>query len=122
MELDISKELSEAFRALAANQLIMQSSFNRWKDTTIEEAHFEELKDAGVETLDVALDAQRRRSQAEIAFYTALCEYNKVIALIHRRKGTILPYCGVCFSEGLGQARPIRTPKSMPDDAEQVAS
>lgn len=100
MELDISKELSESFRALAANQLIMQSSFNRWKETTIEERHFEELKDAGVETLDVALDAQRRRSQAEIAFYTALCEYNKVIALIHRRKGSILPYCNVCFSEG----------------------
>ncbi len=100
MELDVSKELSESFRALAANQLIMQSSFNRWKETTIEERHFEELKDAGIETLDVALDAQRRRSQAEIAFYTALCEYNKVIALIHRRKGSILPYCGVCFSEG----------------------
>lgn len=100
MELDITKEMSESFRALAANQLIMQSSFNRWKETTIEERHFEELKDAGVETLDVALDAQRRRSQAEIAFYTALCEYNKVIALIHRRKGSILPYCNVCFSEG----------------------
>lgn len=100
MELDIQKELAEAMRALAANLMIMQSSFNRWKDTTIEEEHFERLQDAGVETLDVALDAQRRRSQAEVAFYTALCEYNKVIALIHRRKGTILPYCGVHFSEG----------------------
>ena len=100
MELDISKELSEAFRALAANQLIMQASYNRWKDTTIEKNHFDRLKDAGVATLDVALDAQRRRSQAEIAFYTAMCEYNKVIALIHRRKGTILPYCGVEMSEG----------------------
>ena len=100
MELDISKELTEAFRALAANQMIMQSSFNRWKDTTTEEEHFKRLEDAGVETLDVALDAQRRRSQAEIAFYTALCEYNKTIALIHRRKGTILAYSGICFAEG----------------------
>ena len=100
MELDITKELSESMRALAANQLIMLSSFNRWKDTTIEEEHFERLQDAGVETLDVALDAQRRRSQAEVAFYTAMCEYNKVIALIHRRKGTILPYSGVHFNEG----------------------
>jgi outer membrane protein TolC len=100
MELDVTRELSEAMRALAANQMIMRSSFNRWKDTTIEEEHFQRLKDEGVETLDVALDAQRRRSQAEIAFYTAMCEYNKVIALIHRRKGTTLPYCGVEFSEG----------------------
>lgn len=100
MELDVTRELSEAIRALAANQLIMQSSFNRWKDTTIEEEHFETLKDEGVETLDVALDAQRRRSQAEVAFYTALCEYNKVISLIHRRKGTTLAYCGIQFTEG----------------------
>jgi len=78
MELDITKELAEAMRALAANQLIMLSSFNRWKDTTTEEEHFKRLQDAGVETLDVALDAQRRRSQAAVAFYTAMCEYNKV--------------------------------------------
>lgn len=100
MELDVEKNLSEAVRALATNQKLMVSYFNRWKDTTTEEKHFERLKDAGVETLDVALDAQRRRSDAEIAFYQAVCEYNKLIALIHRRKGTILPYSGVGFSEG----------------------
>jgi len=100
MELDVTRELTEAMRALAANQMIMRASFNRWKDTTIEEEHFQRLQEEGVETLDVALDAQRRRSQAAIAFYTALCEYNKTIALIHRRKGTTLPYCGVDFSEG----------------------
>lgn len=99
-ELEISKELSEAFRALQANQAIMQSSYNRWKETTIEKDHFEELEIEGVETLDVALDAQRRRSQAEIAFYTAVSEYNKVIALIHRRKGTALAHSGIEFSEG----------------------
>ncbi len=99
-ELDVTRELSDAIRALAANKRIMHSSFNRWKDTTIEEDHFLELKDAGVETLDVALNAQRRRAEAEDSFYRALCEYNKVIALIHRRKGTILPYNGIEFAEG----------------------
>ena len=99
-ELEVSKELSEAFRALQANQSIMQSSFNRWKETRIESDHFEELEIEGVETLDVALDAQRRQSQAEIAFYTAVCEYNKVIAIIHRRKGTTLPHAGIHFTEG----------------------
>lgn len=99
-ELEVSKELSEAFRALQANQAVMQSSFNRWKETRIERDHFEELEIEGVETLDVALDAQRRQSQAEIAFYTAVCEYNKVIALIHRRKGTTLPHAGIHFTEG----------------------
>ena len=99
-ELEVGKELSEAFRALQANQSIMQSSFNRWKETRIESDHFEELEIEGVETLDVALDAQRRQSQAEIAFYTAVCEYNKTIALIHRRKGTTLPHAGIHFTEG----------------------
>ena len=99
-ELEVIKELSEAFRALEANQAIMQSSYNRWKETTIEKDHFEQLEEEGVETLDVALDAQRRRSQAEIAFYTAVTEYNKVICLIHRRKGTTLPHSGIAFSEG----------------------
>ena len=100
VELEVIKELSEAFRALEANQAIMQSSYNRWKETTIEKDHFKELEEEGVETLDVALDAQRRRSQAEIAFYTAVAEYNKVICLIHRRKGTTLPHSGITFSEG----------------------
>lgn len=99
-ELDMTRELSEAIRALAANQLIIQSSFNRWKSTTIEKEHFERLEDAGVNELNVALDAQKRRSQSERDFYTAICEYNKVIALIHRRKGTILAYNGIDFSEG----------------------
>ncbi len=100
LELDTTRELADAIRALAANLRIMQTSFNRWCNTKIEEEHFRNLADAGVETLDVALDAQRRRAQAEVAFYTALSEYNKVIALIHRRKGTILAYNGIGFDEG----------------------
>ncbi len=99
-ELDIVRELEDAFAALDANRVKMQKSFSRWGNTKVEEDHFKALQNAGVETLDVALDAQRRRAQAEIAFYTSLCEYNKMIALIHRRKGTILAYNGVCFAEG----------------------
>jgi len=104
-ELEVSKELAESFRALQANQSIMQSSFNRWKETRIEGEHFDELEIEGVETLDPALDAQRRQSQAEVAFHTAVCEYNKVIALIHRRKGTTLPHAGIHFSEGAWSAK-----------------
>ena len=100
LELDITKELSETMRALAANQMIMRSAFNRWISTDEEVKHFERLEDAGVESLDVALDAQRRRAQAEIAFYTAVVEYNKTIALLHLRKGTILAYSGIEYQEG----------------------
>ena len=100
MELDVTREISEAVRALDANRRLMQSSFNRWKDTVLEEEHFQQIVELGLETLDVALDAQRRKTQASAAFYAALCEYNKVIAILHRRKGTILAYNGIQFAEG----------------------
>lgn len=100
MELDATKELTEAFQALALNQQLMQQAWDRWRYITMELEHFQVLREAGVERLDVALDAQQRQAQAEIAFYTAMIEYNKIIALIHRRKGTILAYNGIEFSEG----------------------
>ena len=100
MELDVTREISEAIRALDHNRRIMQSALSRWKDTEIEKDHFEEIVELGLETLDVALDAQRRKTQAAAAFDAARCEYNKVIALIHRRKGTILAYNGIHFAEG----------------------
>lgn len=101
MELNVSSELAEAYRALAANLVLMQLAFNRWAETKKEIDHFKRVEDAGLITLDVALDAQRRHFQAELSFYTALAEYNKVIALLHRRKGTILAYNGVGFAEGM---------------------
>lgn len=100
MELDTARELSDALRAIAANQRLMHSAFNRWKETTIEEEHFEEIIEEGLETLDVALDAQRRRAQSEVAFYNALTEYNKSLALAHRRMGTILVYNSISMAEG----------------------
>lgn len=100
LELNVSSELAEAYRALAANLVLMQKAFNRWAETKKEIDHFKRVVDAGLITLDVALDAQRRHFQAELSFYTALAEYNKVIALLHRRKGTILAYNGVGFAEG----------------------
>ena len=100
MELDAARELSDALRSIAANRRLMHSAFNRWKETTIEEEHFKEIIEEGLETLDVALDAQRRRAQSEVAFYNALTEYNKSLALIHRRMGTILAYNNISMAEG----------------------
>ena len=100
LELDIQRNLSESIRAIATNQLLMRSNFNRWINTTREVDHFELVEESGVGTLDVALDSQRRRSQAEIEFHRAVAEYNKNIALLHLRKGTVLSYSGIHFAEG----------------------
>lgn len=99
-ELDVNKEIHETMQSLAANLRTSQAHFNRWRSARQEVDVFKELKDAGVQTLDVALDAQRRLSQAEIAFYQSITEYNKTLALLHRRKGTTLAYCGIQFAEG----------------------
>ncbi len=99
-ELDVNKEIHENIQLLATNLKTATSHFNRWRMSLIEKDVFDELKNAGAETLDVALDAQRRLSQAEIAFYQSVTEYNKGLALLHRRKGTILAYCGIGFEEG----------------------
>lgn len=100
MELDAARELSQAMRALDLQYELIQSNFNRWVAATSELDARLERYEAGTDPISFVLDSQRRRSQGEQAFYQALCEYNKMIALIHRRKGTILAYCNVCMGEG----------------------
>lgn len=100
LELDVTRELLDAFQAAAANYRTMQLAFNQWTYTTQELNYYERIVEVGTGTWDQQFDAQRRNADAEIAFYSALAEYNKTIALIHRRKGTILAYNGIDYSEG----------------------
>jgi len=51
-------------------------------------------------TLDLLLDAQRRRAEAESAYYRSLVDYNKAIMNVHYRKGSMLDYDGVYLAEG----------------------
>ena len=99
-ELDVNKEIHETMQSMAASLKTATSHFNRWRASKIEKDVFDELKAEGVETLDTALEAQRRLTQAEVAFFTSVTEYNKMLALLHRRKGTILAYSGIQFEEG----------------------
>ena len=100
LELDVSRELTQAIRALDLNYELAQTNFNRWAAASQEyDARYETWR-AGKTDVSFLLDSQRRRAQAEIEYFQAVCEYNKLIALIHRRKGTILDYDGVCYEEG----------------------
>ncbi len=104
LELDVTRELQHALRALKTNYHLAQSNFNRLIAVSVEVEkatdRYQEGVDSRGDSLDRLLDAQRRRSQAELLFYQSLVEYNKVIALVHRRKGTVLNYCGVMMDEG----------------------
>jgi len=99
-ELDVNKEIHELLQSMAASLQTATSHFNRWRASRVEKDVFDELQREGAETLDAALESQRRLSQSEIAFYQSITEYNKMLALLHRRKGTTLAYCGITFEEG----------------------
>ena len=100
MELDVSVGMAKAYRNLDANYQLAQTNANRWAASEKEVESVEALYEGGKATLDAVLEAQRRRAQGQNAFWTAVAEYNKSIADLHTRKGSILDYNSICFEEG----------------------
>jgi outer membrane protein TolC len=99
-ELDISHGLSHSLRNLETNFQLAQTNSNRWAASQREVEALDALYRGGRVSLDLALEAQRRRAVAQGAFWAAVCEYNKSIADLHTRKGSIMDYDGIGFEEG----------------------
>jgi hypothetical protein len=53
----------------------------------------------GRRTLDLALDALRRRVDAERSYYEALADYASSVSRLRQRKGSLLERHGVSISE-----------------------
>ncbi len=100
MELEVSHQLADAIRDVDTNYTLAQTNFNRRVAAEREVEAVLAAYDAGTVTLDLLLEAQRNRSDAEAAYYRALTDYNKAIMLVHFRKGSLLEYNGVCLAEG----------------------
>ncbi|MEX2173354.1 MAG: TolC family protein [Pirellulaceae bacterium] len=100
MELDVSHGLAKAVRNLDANFELAQTNANRWAASQTEVEAMEALHAGGRVPLNDVLEAQRRRAQGQAAFWSAVTEYNKAIADLHTRKGSILEYNGIGFEEG----------------------
>jgi outer membrane protein TolC len=100
MELSVTHDLSDVLRAINTNYRNAESHYNRWAAAETEVQSYEDLREAGEATVDVALEAQRIRAQARTAYYQSVVEYNKCICLLHHRKGTIGDYNGVQIGEG----------------------
>ena len=100
LELEVSHQLSDAVRDVAHNYATMQSYFNGRVAAEDEVDAVEAVLDQGRVTLDLLLDAQRRRADAESLYYRALVDYNRAITLVHYRKGSLLEYNGVYLAEG----------------------
>lgn len=100
MELNVSHVLSQAVRDLDTQYLLAQTHFNRLNASEREVEAAQTLFQNGRGTLDLVLDAQRRRAQAQTDYYRAVSNYNKAVAEVHYRKGSILEYCGIQLAEG----------------------
>ena len=99
-EHEVSQELANAFQQLTRTQANMQSQFSRREAAIENVALLEPLLEEGQITLDEVLRAQARRATAEVAFYEAVVDYNKALANLQYRKGTLLEYDNITLSEG----------------------
>ena len=54
----------------------------------------------GRDDINFVLDAQLRKANAQIAYYRAVCEYNKSISFVHFIRGTLLDYNNITLEEG----------------------
>ncbi len=100
LELETSHQLGQAIRDLDLNFGLTQTNFNRRVAAEDEVEAIEAIYDSGRQTLDVLLDAQRRRAEAESQYYLSLVSYNRAIMRVHFRKGSLLEYNGVYLAEG----------------------
>ena len=100
LELEISFQVGDAIRDLDLFYNLTQLNFNRRVASEKEVQAVEAQYQAERVTLDLLLDAQRRRSEAESAYYRSLVDYNKAIMNTHYRKGSLLDYDGVYLAEG----------------------
>jgi outer membrane protein TolC len=100
LELEVSHQLGDAIRDLDLNYGLTETNFNRRAAAEREVEAVQAQYDANRVTLDLLLDAQRRRSEAESAYYRSLIDYNLAIIDVHFRKESLLDHNGVYLAEG----------------------
>ncbi len=99
-ELELSHQLAYAVRDVDTNHVLSQTNFNRRIAAERQVQAVQAAYETDTVTLDVLLNAQRQLAQAESDYFRALVNYNKSIAQVHYRKGSLLEYNGVYLAEG----------------------
>lgn len=100
MELELTSQLTDAFQNLEAQHDIARSNLNRRVAAERQVEALLAAYDTGTISLDILLDAQRRRADAEAVYYQSIMEYNLTLLTVHLRKGSLLEYNGVLLAEG----------------------
>lgn len=108
-ELVIASNLGGALRELERSYARTITDFNRRIATQreVEAVEARYLVGEGA-TLDVLLEAQRRRSEAERDFFRSRVEYVLAIKQLQFEKGTLLEYNGIHLAEGGWHAKAYR--------------
>jgi len=99
-ELELSHQLAYAVREVETNHVLSQTNFNRRIAAARQVQAVAAAYETDTITLDVLLNAQRQLAQAESDYFRSLVNYNKSIAQVHFRKGSLLEYNGVYLAEG----------------------
>lgn len=99
-ELEISHQMAWVLREIDEYYTLAQTNYNRTVAAENEVRAVTAMYDAGTATLDLLLNAQQRRAEAEIQYYQFLTKYMFAISHLHFRKGSLLEYNGVYLTEG----------------------
>jgi len=105
-ELELSHQVADSVRAMDEFHKITETSFNRRLAAIHQVESLQAVFDAGVDAaggthiLDLLLEAQRRLAEAEGQYYRSLVDYNRSVAQLHLRKGSLLEYNGIYLAEG----------------------
>lgn len=105
-ELEVSHEMAVAFQNLALFHANIRSNHEQVRAARERLRQFDVLvkdpKIGGIQNADVdlLLRAQSDLATAETAFYSSVTQYNKAIAELQYRKGTLLEYNAVHLAEG----------------------
>ena len=93
-------QLSDAVAKTATHYRLMETNAQRWQAAEREvESRLAEFK-TGRSAVNVVLQSQQRKAEAQIAYYRALGEYNKSINYVDYLRGTLLPNSGITLAEG----------------------
>lgn len=93
-------QLSDAVAKTEVHYQLVQTLANRWQAASTEvEARLTEFK-GGRSPVNVVLQSQQRRADAQIAYYRALSEYNKSLNFVDYLKGTMLANSNITLAEG----------------------
>jgi hypothetical protein len=99
-EIEVSHELANAFQLLDYWYSAMKTGYNRMLAAERRLQGVEAEYEADRKEIEFLLQAQTRYAAAEAAYFRSVVEYNKSVAEIHFRKGTLLENNNIHLAEG----------------------